>query len=428
MSTDIEQQLRGAMERFTRDVRVPPGLALKAYRHQQKRRVDGPGRRRGRDGDGVAAGSVAVAGATGAFGSASRAPVQAAYTAYVVTHVEHALAASRVGNLVEADRTVFSPGSTLQPFPDGLVGSAGGAGSSSQWRAGYTLRWIYHGSIELSSFTASGQRVFDWAITPADGTTAVIYGNDTWWTAPAGAGRPGRERPCAAGCIRGHEIALGGGAGNGWPAFIRSQLACGAYTVAGRQVINGINTIKITGAGGRIHLLGEPGELPARAGGPGAAPDRVPLARPHSGQPGQAEGDGPGRLRAGPGARRRPRPTLPDLTERPARLPGRRPACCRDPPGEPGPGSPRRAASLPGQGGHAFHVVGHGERIERAERAELPAGLGEHRDVTGQRGRVTGHVGHPAQRAARAQQQVQRGAGHADPGRVEHGQAGLRPI
>ena len=39
MSTDLEQQLHGAMERFTGDVRVPPGLALKAYRHQQKRRV-----------------------------------------------------------------------------------------------------------------------------------------------------------------------------------------------------------------------------------------------------------------------------------------------------------------------------------------------------------------------------------------------------
>src|SRR5882757_8301988 len=31
--------------------------------------------------------------------------------------------------------------------PQALVGSAGGAGSSSPWRAGYTLRWIYHGSI-----------------------------------------------------------------------------------------------------------------------------------------------------------------------------------------------------------------------------------------------------------------------------------------
>ena len=118
MSTDLEQQLRGAMERFTSDVRVPPGLALKAYRHRQKRRMTG--RVAAAAGTAtVVAGSLAVAGAAGAFGSASRAPVQTAYTAYVITHVEHALAAPRIGNLVEADRTVFSPGSTLQPFPDG---------------------------------------------------------------------------------------------------------------------------------------------------------------------------------------------------------------------------------------------------------------------------------------------------------------------
>ena len=300
MSADLEQQLRGAMERFTSDVRVPPGLALKAYRHRQKRRTTG--RVAAAAGTAtVVAGSLAVAGAAGAFGSASRAPIQTAYTAYVITHVEHALAAPRIGNLVEADRTVFSPGSTLQPFPDALIGTVRGPSSSSQWRASYTLRWIYHGSIELSSFTASGQRVFDWAISPAHGTTAVIYGNDTWWTAAAQHGQGG-SGPAPSGCLRGHEIALDGGAGNGWPAFIRSQLACGAYQVSGRQVVERNQHHQDHRGRRRIHLLGEPGELPARKGGPGAAPDRVPLARPHSGQPGQAEGDGPGRLQAGPGA------------------------------------------------------------------------------------------------------------------------------
>ena len=264
MSADLEQQLRGAMERFTSDVRVPPGLALKAYRHRQKRRTTG--RVAAAAGTAtVVAGSLAVAGAAGAFGSASRAPVQTAYTAYVITHVEHALAAPRIGNLVEADRTVFSPGSTLQPFPDALIGTVRGPSSSSQWRASYTLRWIYHGSIELSSFTASGQRVFDWAISPAHGTTAVIYGNDTWWTAAAQHGQGG-SGPAPSSCLRGHEIALDGGAGNGWPAFIRSQLACGAYQVSGRQVVDGINTIKITGADGGFTFWVNPANyLPVKA-------------------------------------------------------------------------------------------------------------------------------------------------------------------
>ena len=69
MSMDIEQELHGAMKRFTDDVRVPPGLAVKAYRHQQKRRVT----TRAVTAAGTAAvEAVAIAGATGAFSSAGR--------------------------------------------------------------------------------------------------------------------------------------------------------------------------------------------------------------------------------------------------------------------------------------------------------------------------------------------------------------------
>jgi hypothetical protein len=38
MSTELKQLLRSGMERFVEDVRLPPGLALKAYRRRQKRR------------------------------------------------------------------------------------------------------------------------------------------------------------------------------------------------------------------------------------------------------------------------------------------------------------------------------------------------------------------------------------------------------
>ena len=263
MSTELEQRLRGAMEQFTGDVRVPPGLAVKAYRHQQKRRMTTRAVAAAGTAGAVAA-AVAIAGAAGAFGSATSPPVQTSYTAYVVRHVEHALAAPRVGHLVEADRTVFPPGTTLQPFPYALVSSRDSAGGGSPWSTGSTLRWIYHYSIRMSSFTASGQRVFDWGVSPAHGTTAVIYRNGTWWAAPPPASQGGTGP--APGCLRGSMISLRGGAGNGWPAFIRSQLACGAYTVAGRQVIDGINTIKITGASGPFTFWVDPATyLPVRA-------------------------------------------------------------------------------------------------------------------------------------------------------------------
>ena len=264
MNTELEEQLRGAMERFTGDVRVPPGLAVKAYRHQQKRRITTRAVAAAGTAAAVAA-AVAIAGAAGAFGSAASPPVRTAYTAYVVRHVEHALAAPRLGHLVEADRTVFPAGATLRPFPYELVGTAGGAGASSPWAAGYTLRWIYHGSIKVSSFTAGGQHVFDWGVSPAHGNTAVIYPSGTWWIAAAESG-PGGTGPGPSGCVKGVDISLNGGAGNGWPAFIRAQLACGAYKVAGRQVIDGINTIKITGDGGRFTFWVNPATyLPVRA-------------------------------------------------------------------------------------------------------------------------------------------------------------------
>ena len=80
----------------------------------------------------------------------------------MITHVEHALAAPRIGNLVEADRTVFPPGTTLQPFPEAR------RVSGRRWFR-LAVAGRLHASLDLprlhrvSAFTASGQRVFDWA-------------------------------------------------------------------------------------------------------------------------------------------------------------------------------------------------------------------------------------------------------------------------
>jgi len=253
MSTDIEQELRWAMERFTGDVRVPPGLAVKAYRHQQKRRVTTRAVAVAGTAAVVAAGGVAIAGVTGAFGSASPSPAQATYTASVVSHVQHALAASRVANLVEADRTVFAAGNSLQPIPTGLIGSAHGSGGRSSWPVSSSLSWSYRGTTKFSALTAAGQRAFDLELSVAHrtlSTTAVLYRDRTWWTSTPGIKLPGGNAGPPSGCVRGQDIVLRRGQGNGWPAFIRSQLACGAYTVMGRQVVGGVDAIKITGASG----------------------------------------------------------------------------------------------------------------------------------------------------------------------------------
>ena len=260
MSTDIEQELRGAMERFTGGVRIPPGLAVKAYRHQQKRRVTTRAVAAAGTAAVLAAGGVAVAGAAGAFGSASPSPAQATYTASVVRHVEHALGSPAMSNLLEQARTTYAAGNSLQPVPTGLIGSPHGSGGRSSWPASSSLSLSYRGTTKFSALTGAGQHVFDLGLSTAHRTvsaTAIFYRNHTWWTSAPGIKLPpgfGRSP----GCVRGHLIVVRRGQGNGWPAFIRSQLACGAYTVAGHQVIDGIDAIKITGASGQFTFWVDP--------------------------------------------------------------------------------------------------------------------------------------------------------------------------
>jgi hypothetical protein len=241
MSTELEQQLRGAMERFTSDVRMPPGLALKAYRHRQKRRMTGRVAAAGCAATAVA-GSLAIAGAAGAFGSAGGQPVQTAYTAYVVSHVQHALGARSQANLVQSSRTTFSAGTAVQPY--GAASLQVSSRPGSPWQTGSLQDLRYHGRGRVSAFTASGQPVFDLGTTLGSSSLASVtvdYLNRTWW--PAGiSGLPPRPGP-GPGASCGPQIQMR--VGTGWAEFIRLQLKCGEFTVAGRQQLDGVNAIKI---------------------------------------------------------------------------------------------------------------------------------------------------------------------------------------
>ena len=58
-------------------------------------------------------------------------------------------------------------------------------------------------------------------------------------------------------CLPGGGIRLAGGR-NAWPDFIRSQLACGGYTVAGKQALSGVDALRITGNSGHFTLWVNP--------------------------------------------------------------------------------------------------------------------------------------------------------------------------
>jgi len=256
MTMDLEDQLRLDMERATRDIRVPGGLSLKADRHRRKRQTTL------RMATAVATatalvGGVAIAGVAGDFGSAP-ASRTARLTAYVISHVQRALAPAAVDNLVGSVRETYPPGTTLELVPGGMNAQVGGSSTVSGWSVAYTVVWAHQSTTRISAYTKSGQPVFSAELTHRKSgatETAVMYGNSTWWTAPVQTHKPAGP----VGCVQGGAVYLRPGPGGGWPGFIRSQLACGAYTVVGHPVIGGINAIKLTGStAGSITLWVDP--------------------------------------------------------------------------------------------------------------------------------------------------------------------------
>jgi hypothetical protein len=255
MNMDLEDQLRLDMERATRDIRVPQGLALKADRHRRKRQKM---LRRTTAATATAlVGAVALAGAAGAFGSGPPSP-NARLTAYVINHVQRALAPAAVSGLVGSVRETYPPGTTMELVPGGMNAQVGGSSAIPGLSVAYTVVWAHQTTTRFSAYTASGQPVFSAELThPKSGATetAVMYGTRTWWTAPLQTRNPGGP----GGCVQGGVVYLRPGPGGGWPGFIRSQLACGAYTRVGHQVIDGINAIKLTGStAASITLLVDP--------------------------------------------------------------------------------------------------------------------------------------------------------------------------
>jgi hypothetical protein len=180
------------------------------------------------------------------------------------TVVEHraglllrALSAPDMANMVGYTRTAYPAGTTLQPVPGGVNGTGAPGSSSPRW-GDYELLWAYHHTTKMSAFTATGQRVFDERLAVGKGslaTTVVTYPSHTWWTAQSP--RPAVTGSASAGCLPAGQIRLTGGA-NAWPAFIHSQLACGAYTVAGKQALGSVDALRITGSSGQFTLWVNP--------------------------------------------------------------------------------------------------------------------------------------------------------------------------
>jgi hypothetical protein len=186
-----------------------------------------------------------VTGAPGAGGVQ-----QARETAYVVSRVGQALSVPAQRNLVVSARTKLPPGAVAVPGP-AHVQITLRAGASPAQSAGSLVSVSYRGRSETSAFTSAGQRVIaEWTATARSArpvSVTVNYRLRNWWrSAPQAAPAPPGTLSCG-----GRDVLIGSG---GWAAFIRTELGCGGFVTDGRQRVDGVDAIKITG-GQRISVL-----------------------------------------------------------------------------------------------------------------------------------------------------------------------------
>ena len=220
MSTDFEERLRADMRRV--QVRPRPGLAREAHRRYAR------SRRRTAFAVAATGTAAAVAGATAGFALTARTadtgPIET--TASVVSHVSAALAATdAIGNTTAQ---YSGPGATGVSF-DRVV----------EWEFGDQTRQLFESS--------AGQPIVDNSARPEDGRGEIIsvhYPDRDWMSVTV----PSSELPRpSGGHNRCEDNFFGQNTAADWRQIIAAGLKCGMFTVAGRQWVDGVDAIKLTG-------------------------------------------------------------------------------------------------------------------------------------------------------------------------------------
>jgi hypothetical protein len=241
MNTDVEDLLREGMERFTADLRAPAGLADQIARRRRRRLV----LRSMTGGVAVlAAGAAALAVIAAPRPGGTGQP--AVDAAYVVRNVSNALSTAAPGTIAQMTITTS--------------GGPRGATTAEEWSNGEQWRSV------LSS--SPGHPVYDEGYSSTSGYTLVSYPTKTW-ARQAGLGLPYAPFPKSASpkspasIKRGCGVALGGfpvlfrlglpgtsTSTSSLPATVatalRTAVSCGSLAVAGRQTVDGTETIKLT--------------------------------------------------------------------------------------------------------------------------------------------------------------------------------------
>lgn len=227
MNTDLEDLLRSGMERFTGDVPVPRGLARRAARANRRRRIAARA---------VAGAGTAVVAAAAVFaaagGTSTGGSVHTKSAAYLLSRVGNAVAGQHLVMHATAAGETWGPStmwaygqrSRMEEFtgtdcghvkPNGYCTNQGG---SVRYLADGTA--LIHGKLTGVYLTYFDRK---WSLSPQDHLPTACY-------------------TTSADAVDGPFILT-----SNWPSFIHAMIACGAATVTGHVMINGVETLRVTG-------------------------------------------------------------------------------------------------------------------------------------------------------------------------------------
>ena len=241
MNTDVEDLLREGMERFTADLRAPAGLTYQIAR--RRRRLALPSLTGGVAVLAAGAAALAVLALPRVNGTGQ----QAVDAAYVVKNVSNALTTAAPGTIAQMKITTS--------------GGPNGTTTAEEWSNGSEWRSV--------TYSSPGHPAYDDGYSTTSGYTLVSYPSKSW-ARQTGLGRPYAPASASLPSVKhGCNVVLGGfpvlfrlglpgtsTSASSLPTTIATELrtavSCGSLDVAGRQTVDGTETIKLASRPGSL--------------------------------------------------------------------------------------------------------------------------------------------------------------------------------
>jgi hypothetical protein len=239
MDTEFENVVADSLRWRAEAVTIPPGLTGMASRECRRRR-----QRQFAFRAALCTGTAVVTAAAvvATIGTGARQALPARTTAYVISRTEEALAAN-ASRSIQYVRASSSSNTSVVISP---VPSAGFTFLEQL----HTTDWYYGSTSRTAAYGANGKLVYDLGVTNRTSRTTTLalldYPDKTWQQFilhEEGHGSAPSQRcaPAWPGLSN-----FTPSAGWSWANQVRNALGCGLYAAAGRQIVDGVDAIKLT--------------------------------------------------------------------------------------------------------------------------------------------------------------------------------------